>query len=725
MVVYPHRAMLRWVRGHDTMLGQVRTLFLTLCLIWTLVGVVWADRDGPGEPFLTLGAVAVVLVSLIVGYRRGRFPHWSWAVEGVGVCLVAAGSGHAITFGLFFVWVNYRALYGTLTDQAVGAASILGLMVAGAVFFDLPVSDAASMLVAAFLGLIVNYILARGIHGSDRAALRERAVAKAGAAFAATNSRPEATTVAVEAALTMDADAESALIAIVAGRNARIIGVAGAADPGAVGRVTPIEGLGKEIREALKPGGFALIGGEQAAALTRSFELRAVPAVAVAPLAVHNDVFGMIVLLLHRRPPDDLAAALTTLADAAALTLDQQLSRSRLKIVVEHSPDALILASERGVIRFVNPAAERLLDRPAAELLGSDLQLLLHPEDLAATLAAPSAVAQTCRIRGREDQAWNETEAVVEYVTEHDGSRSIIFNARDVSERRRLEMELRHAQKLESVGRLAAGVAHEINTPIQFIGDNIRFIEEAFEGFGKMLEAYEKGLGEMRTTPALAGTVTEIEAMAEEADVEYLLEEAPVAIGQALEGVNQVAHIVRAMKAFGHPGGEEKKPADLNEAINNTIVVAQNEIKFIADVTTDLAELPMVPCHVGDINQTMLNLVINAAHAIESAGRGRGTIHVTTRVEDDQAVIDVADTGTGVPAEIADKLFDPFFTTKELGTGTGQGLALVRTLVVDRHGGKVDFTTELGVGTTFTVRLPLRDPKSSARAEEKVMEVAA
>jgi signal transduction histidine kinase len=240
-----------------------------------------------------------------------------------------------------------------------------------------------------------------------------------------------------------------------------------------------------------------------------------------------------------------------------------------------------------------------------------------------------------------------------------------------------------------------------------------------------MLEAYEKGLGEMRTTPALAGTVTEIEAMAEEADVEYLLEEAPVAIGQALEGVNQVAHIVRAMKAFGHPGGEEKKPADLNEAINNTIVVAQNEIKFIADVTTDLAELPMVPCHVGDINQTMLNLVINAAHAIESAGRGRGTIHVTTRVEDDQAVIDVADTGTGVPAEIADKLFDPFFTTKELGTGTGQGLALVRTLVVDRHGGKVDFTTELGVGTTFTVRLPLQDPKSSPRAEEKVMEVAA
>ena len=714
---YAHRVMSRWVREHDSMLGQVRTLFLTLCLIWTLVGLAWTDFDGPGEPYLTIGAVTAVLAPLLVGYRRGVFPRWTWFVEGVGVCVIATGSGHAITFGLFFVWVNFRALYGSLTDQIIGGATIAAITVAGAAFLHVPVSDALSMLVAAFLGLIVNYVLARGIHGRDRAAIRERAVAKAGAAFAATNNRSDATAVAARAALTMDADVKTALIAIVAGGNARIIGADGEVEPELVGRVASIEQLGSEVRAALVPSGFALVSGEAAARLAQVFRLPPTAAVAVVPLAVHDDVFGLIVLLLTGRPPDDLKAALTTLADAAALTLDQQLSRSRLKIVVEHSPDALILASERGVIRFVNPAAERLLDRPEGELLGSDLQLLLNPEDLAATLAAPSAVAQTCRIRGRDDQAWTETEAMVEYVTEHDGSRSIIFNARDVSERRRLETELRHAQKLQSVGRLAAGIAHEINTPIQFIGDNVRFIEEAFTGFAKVLDAYEKKL--RHTEPLDA-----IEAVIEEADLEYLLQEAPLAIAQCLEGVTQVAHIVRAMKAFGDPGGEEKKPADLNEAIQNTIVVAANEITFVADVTTDLADLPMVPCQVGDINQTVLNLITNAAHAIESADRGRGRIHITTRVQDDHAVIEVADTGTGVPAEIADKLFDPFFTTKDVGAGTGQGLALVRTLVVDRHGGGVDFTSEPGSGATFRVRLPLHSPTAQHR-DEDIMEAAA
>ncbi|WP_203826476.1 two-component system sensor histidine kinase NtrB [Actinoplanes palleronii] len=699
------------------MLGQVRTLFLALCLIWTLVGLGWADLNRQGGPYVTLGAVTAVLVPLIVGYRRGGFPRWTWFVEGVGVCLIATNSGHSITFGLLFVWVNFRALYGSLTDHLIGGGTILGILVAGVAFLDIPASDALSMLVAALLGLIVNHVLARGIQGRDRAAIRERAVAKAGAEFAATNSRTEATAVAVKAALTMDPDTRATLIAIVAGGNARIIGADGEVRPEVVGSVAPVDQLGDEVRAALVPGGFALVSGEAATHLARVFELPPVAAVAVAPLAVHDDVFGMIVLLLTRRPPDDLEAALTTLADAAAMTLDQQLSRSRLKIVVEHSPDALILASERGVIRFVNPAAERLLDRPAAELLGSNLRLLLNPDDLATTLAARSAVAQTCRVRGREDQAWTETEAVVEYVTEHDGSRSIVFNARDVSERRRLEMELQHAQKLQSVGRLAAGIAHEINTPIQFIGDNVHFIEEAFSGFATVLDAYEKNLRH-------GGPATAIESAIEEADFEYLWAETPIAIRQCLEGITQVAHIVRAMKAFGHPGSDEKKCANLNEAIQNTIIVAANEIKFVADVTTDLADLPMVPCQVGDINQTMLNLIINAAHAIEAADRGRGTIHITTQVQHDHAVIEVADTGTGVPAEIADKLFDPFFTTKDVGAGTGQGLALVRTLVVDRHGGEVDFTSEPGAGTTFRVRLPLQDPAASHH-DENIVEAAA
>jgi signal transduction histidine kinase len=303
--------------------------------------------------------------------------------------------------------------------------------------------------------------------------------------------------------------------------------------------------------------------------------------------------------------------------------------------------------------------------------------------------------------------AWTEVETLVEWVTEHDGSQSVVFNARDVSDRHRLELELRHAQKLESVGRLAAGIAHEINTPIQFVGDNVRFIRDAFTDMQRLHQAYSTladAVGEQAET---AGPLAVIKKVAREIDIDFVLEEMPAAVDQALDGINRVANIVRAMKAFGHPGTEEKAQTDLNQAIQNTLAVASNEYKYVADVETDLTELPLVCCHVGDINQVVLNLVVNAAHAIGSAGRGRGTIRLSTRLDGSFAVIEVADTGTGIPDDIADKIFDPFFTTKEVGTGTGQGLALVRSLIVDRHGGIIDFTTQAGAGTAFTIRLPV------------------
>ena len=325
--------------------------------------------------------------------------------------------------------------------------------------------------------------------------------------------------------------------------------------------------------------------------------------------------------------------------------------------------------------------------------------------DVASSFERPAALP--CRIRGRGSAEWTDVEALVEYVSEHDGSRSIVFTARDVSERHRLELELRHAQKLESVGRLAAGIAHEINTPIQFVGDNVRFLETAFTDLDRLLGAYRELVSAAQAQGGIEAALHELETVATDVDIEFVMEEVPVAISQTLEGINRVAHIVRAMKAFGHPGTEEQVRADLNEAISNTIVVANNEIKYIADVETDLGDLPLVHCHLGDINQVVLNLVVNAAHAIGAADRGRGTIRISTRLDDGYAVIEVADTGTGVPPEIADKLFDPFFTTKEVGTGTGQGLALVRTLVTDRHGGTIDFTSTVGAGTVFTVRLPV------------------
>jgi PAS domain S-box-containing protein len=424
----------------------------------------------------------------------------------------------------------------------------------------------------------------------------------------------------------------------------------------------------------------------------------------------------MLAVGLDRRPADDLSAAVATLADEAALTLDQLLSRSRLSIVVEHSADALMLASDAGAIRFVNPAAEAMLRCSITELRGRNIWSLLHPEDVDALRdAVPtpmSAAPRPCRLRGLEIADWSDVEALVEYVSEHDGSRSIVFTARDVSERHRLEVELRHSQKLESVGRLAAGIAHEINTPIQFVGDNVRFLDTAFADWVSLSDAYGDLLAAARASTELAEVVRNVESVQAEIDIAFIMEEVPVAISQTLEGIHRVANIVRAMKAFGHPGTEQKTQADLNEAVTNTLVVANNEIKYVADVETDLAELPLVYCHLGDVNQVVLNLLVNAAHAIGAAERGRGTIRVATRLEEANVIIEVADTGTGVPAEIADKLFDPFFTTKDVGTGTGQGLALVRTLVTDRHGGTINFTSEVGSGSVFTVRLPVTGVES-------------
>jgi signal transduction histidine kinase len=272
---------------------------------------------------------------------------------------------------------------------------------------------------------------------------------------------------------------------------------------------------------------------------------------------------------------------------------------------------------------------------------------------------------------------------------------------------RQAEISLRHSQRLESVGQLAAGIAHEINTPVQFIGDNIRFLQGAFTDLLQLRKACNDiviAQEDAQRTRAVA-TVHQMES---DIDVEFVVEEVPSAIQQTLDGVERVATIVRAMKAFGYTSNEEKAPVDLNEAIANTLVVATSELKYVADVETDFGELPRVWCFVGDINQVVLNLVVNAAHAITAAGSVRGTITVRTAVDGDQVMISVRDSGTGIPPEVADRVFEPFFTTKEVGKGTGQGLSLCWSLVVDRHHGSISFETEPGRGTTFVVRLPIQ-----------------
>jgi PAS domain S-box-containing protein len=283
---------------------------------------------------------------------------------------------------------------------------------------------------------------------------------------------------------------------------------------------------------------------------------------------------------------------------------------------------------------------------------------------------------------------------------------------RDITGRDAAEMELRHAQKLESVGRLASGIAHEINTPIQFVGDNTRFLQDSFAGLQTLLTKYQELRDAADSSTVSPKLLEEVRKVEEKSDSAYLMEEIPKALAQTLDGVTRVATIVRAMKEFAHPEARDMAATDLNRALLSTLTVATNELKYVADVETDFADLPLVICNIGELNQVFLNLLVNAAHAIGEKVNGtgkKGKIRVQTVPEGAAVLVTISDTGSGIPEANRTKIFDPFFTTKEVGRGTGQGLAIARSVVVDRHEGALTFESEVGKGTTFYVRLPV-DP---------------
>lgn len=271
----------------------------------------------------------------------------------------------------------------------------------------------------------------------------------------------------------------------------------------------------------------------------------------------------------------------------------------------------------------------------------------------------------------------------------------IVGTGFDITDRKDAEARMASSDRLESIGRLAAGVAHEINTPIQYLNDSVSFIRE---GVGELL-AY---IDELHKATTVRPEASE--------DVDYMREELPPALTRVAEGLSRITEIVRSMKVFSHADQREMSEVDLNCAVSSTLVVARSEYRDVADVETDLGEIPRVTCHGGQINQVVLNLVVNAAHAIGDLikkGGTRGKIVVRTREENGHVVISIADTGGGIPEGIRTLIFDPFFTTKEVGRGTGQGLSVSRNVVVKGHGGELDFTTEPGKGTTFYMRLPI------------------
>jgi signal transduction histidine kinase/HAMP domain-containing protein len=291
----------------------------------------------------------------------------------------------------------------------------------------------------------------------------------------------------------------------------------------------------------------------------------------------------------------------------------------------------------------------------------------------------------------------------------------------DVTELRRLERDLTAAQKLESVGRLAAGVAHEINTPVQFVADNMQFMRTALIDIASVIGSYRE-LGRAVAASVDATEMARGAAAAEvRADLDYILTNAPLALDSSIEGLGRIATIVRSMKQFAHPDQAQKTYADINQAIQSTLVIAHNEYKYVAEVVTEFGELPAVECYLGEINQVVLNILVNASHAIADTVKetaGLGTLTVRTRLDGDQVEIAIGDNGSGIPVAVREKIFDPFFTTKEVGKGTGQGLAIARSVIVNKHAGTLHFETECGRGTTFFIRLPVDAPKDDAVVEQ-------
>jgi two-component system NtrC family sensor kinase len=279
----------------------------------------------------------------------------------------------------------------------------------------------------------------------------------------------------------------------------------------------------------------------------------------------------------------------------------------------------------------------------------------------------------------------------------------------EMQERERMAMERRLAQKLEAVGRLAAGIAHEINTPIQYIGDGVMFLQSAQADHERLLAAYRQAFARVAAGKPVSAALESIKEAEAAADLEFLRIEVPKAFERTLEGIERVASIVRAMKEFAHPDSNEHNPSNLNHAIETTLIVAHNEYKYSATIETQLGAIPEVNCNVGELNQVFLNLIVNAAQAIEDAGKdaSSGRITVTTSAIRDGVIISIADNGCGIPEENLERIFDPFFTTKAVGRGTGQGLAIARSIVTEKHRGSIDVQSTVGLGTRFIIRLPV------------------
>lgn len=364
-------------------------------------------------------------------------------------------------------------------------------------------------------------------------------------------------------------------------------------------------------------------------------------------------------------------------------------------------------------ILWANKVTEKIFGEPLGAILGEKCPQFVYDFDTKTDKDVPCPISgafhQEFQLKRKDGLVIPVTKTVVEVMN---GRRPIMVAILfDMTERKNIERQLAHVKKLESIGSLAAGIAHEINTPTQYIGDNLHFLRQAMDDCQKLMGVCEKW------RPSSAGQLPPPEAVAEAVevagafDLDYLLEEIPTAITQSLDGVHRISSIVGAMKHFSHPGADSMQLGDINNALVSTSLVCRNEWKYKAEMHYDLdPDLPPVLCFVNDINQVFLNVLINSAHAIDEKyadNTEKGSIILKTRRDGNDVVITIRDTGVGVDREALERVFDHFYTTKEVGQGTGQGLALSYSIIVNKHHGSIEMDSVKGEWTECIIQLPI------------------
>jgi PAS domain S-box-containing protein len=394
--------------------------------------------------------------------------------------------------------------------------------------------------------------------------------------------------------------------------------------------------------------------------------------------------------------------------------------RNEIHQLISALPTILIGLSKDNTIVLWNSKAQELFGKNQSDVMGRPLQqcgVAWEWDKIADGVAKSRIASHPIRVDDIRFQRLDGEERYLGLTINHLGDDndcilgSTIIGA-DITDRKKLETQLQQSQKMQAIGQLATGIAHEINTPTQFVGDNTRFFQDAYEDLIQIIREYEDLIDKAKSNALTAELIAGTEKRIQDLDLAYLEEEIPIALQHTLKGVERIAKIVQAMKIFSHPGMITKEPTDINAEIEKTITITRNEWKYIAQMETDFdSNLPAVPCFRAELNQVILNMIVNAAHAIAEANANapakQGIISIRTYHKDNWAKIRIGDTGAGIPQEIRHKIFDLFFTTKGPGKGTGQGLAISHSVIVEKHKGTLDLESQEGKGTTFIIGLPL------------------